>query len=111
LQASHEAPQAVSQHRPSTQKELWHSVFWVHASPLGSPDGSEQVEVVRSHVERSTQPASPVHFVGQIALMPSQTYGLHEGSPWVPAGWMEQAPYEPGTSHASHSPLHELLQQ
>ena len=58
------------------------------------------------------QPASPLHPLGHIPLVPWHTYGAHDGlCPAVPAPTTVHVPICPATSHRSHPSPQTLLQQ
>jgi hypothetical protein len=106
LHASHGPVHAPLQQYPSTQLLLWHWLAALHAAPLES----FAVHVPPLQKLPAEQLASTVHIAGH-AEPPPHTYGMHEGLPALPAGWLVQVPSAPGTLHALHAPAHDELQQ
>lgn len=102
----HEAqalPQLLMQHTPSTQFPVPHWLPTVHAAP--SARRAAQVPLVQPF--EAAQSASPLQWVGQLALLPSHRYGAQLGEPAAPSarGWqvpppqVSQAPVQPVSQH------------
>ena len=88
LHTSQASPQAVLQHKPSTQ---WREAHWpslAQAWPLGR--GAPQVPPTQE--KPLAQSESAEHEVGQLALAPSQTKGAQLGFPAEAAATATQVP-------------------
>jgi hypothetical protein len=48
-----------------------------------------------------------LHFVGHAVVVPSQTYGMHDGAPALVAAAIPQFP----VTHVAQAPRHAVLQQ
>jgi hypothetical protein len=106
LQASHFSPQAELQHTRSAQKPDKHCVPDAQGDPLPSFGW----QIPPAQYRPAIHVASEVHAEGQVAELPEQTSGEHEGLPATPAARLVQTPTEPGALQTSHWPLHEALQ-
>jgi hypothetical protein len=95
-------PQAVLQQMLPTQKVDWHWLLVEHGEPIGS----SEPHVLPPQVKPLAQFALEEHVVGQLALAPSQRYGVQRGLPRDPAALLAQVP----VVHVPHAP-HALLQQ
>ena len=99
---------AVLQHTPSTQKPERQSQLPAHVVP-NTRFGAQLVpvhELVESHWFDEQLPEQLV----LQALEPLQVNNPQLFSGSVPAGWLLQVPMKPVRLHATHEPVHALLQ-
>lgn len=98
----------MAQHTPSTQKPDRHSQLPPHTTPTGFLG----VQLVPTHalVESHCVAAQPPEQVVEHAPAPLQVKAPQPFSGSEPLVWLRQVPTKPVRLHATHEPLHELLQ-
>jgi hypothetical protein len=100
-QAAHWSVHPVSQHTPSTQCPLAHWRSSVHAAAIALLS----MHAPPLHQRPPRHAVSTAQLVAHVPAM--HTYDPHDvRPPWGGPPTLEQVPFEPATSQASHCPVH-----